>query len=81
MTEEQLSRMVSSYIEKLRPYIQADGGDIELVRIEDGIVYVRFHGACIGCTQIDRTLRDGLETLLVENIPQIIGVELVENAD
>ena len=42
-------------LEKIRPYIQNDGGDIEFVKFENGIVYVRMHGACVGCMELDTT--------------------------
>ena len=69
--------LVNEMIDKIRPYIKRDGGDVEVVRIEDGIVYVRMLGACIGCIAIDSTVKDGIETMLVENVPGIIGVEIV----
>jgi Fe-S cluster biogenesis protein NfuA len=81
MNDDEVTAMVNRYLDKLKPYIQKDGGDIELVNIEDGIVYIKFFGACLHCAQIDVTLKDGIEVLLMENIPQIIGVELVENTE
>lgn len=65
---------VLEIIEKIKPYIQRDGGDIELVKVEDGIVYVLMKGACVGCSLIDLTLIDGLERLLIEQVPGIIAV-------
>lgn len=65
---------VAQLIERVRPYIQRDGGDIELIKVEDGIVYVELKGACDGCSMVDVTLYDGLERLLVEQIPGIIAV-------
>ena len=66
-------------MEKVRPYIQRDGGDMEYVKFEDGIVYVKMFGACVGCSAIDSTIKDGLEALLLEEVPGVIGVELVED--
>lgn len=68
-------KKVISILNKVRPYIQRDGGDIEFVRLEDGIVYIKLLGACIGCASVDLTLRDGIETILLEEVPGIIGVE------
>lgn len=65
---------VQEIIEKIKPYIQRDGGDIELVKVEEGIVYVQMKGACVGCSLIDVTLIDGLERLLIEQVPGIIAV-------
>lgn len=63
-------------LERIRPFIQADGGDLEFVKFEEGVVYVRVHGACIGCSSIDITLKDGIEALLLEEVPGVIEVRL-----
>lgn len=73
---EDLQKKVILSINKIRPYIQKDGGDVEFVRIEDGIVYIKMHGACVGCAHLDMTLKDGIEAILLEEVPGIIGVEL-----
>ncbi len=65
-------------LEKIRPYLQNDGGDVEFVKFENGIVYVRMHGACVGCMQLDTTMKDGIEALLLEEVPGVIAVEQVE---
>ena len=70
-----MEKQVKEIIEKIRPYIQRDGGDIQYVRFEDGIVYVQMLGACVGCGAIDSTLKDGVEAILLEEVPGIIGVE------
>ncbi len=69
---------IKTIIEKIRPYLQRDGGDVEFVSFKDGIVYVKMLGACIGCSSIDLTMKDGIEALLLEEVPGVIGVELVE---
>jgi Fe-S cluster biogenesis protein NfuA len=69
---------VNTLITKVRPYLQRDGGDIEIISIDDGIVYVKMLGACDGCMAIDITLKQGIETMLLENVPGIIGVVMVE---
>lgn len=78
MDQELIVKQVEEIIRKLRPYIQRDGGDIKFVRFEDGIVYVQMLGACVGCSAIDSTLTDGVEAILIEEVPGIIGVEQVE---
>ncbi len=65
---------VKALIGRVKPYIQADGGDIELVAVEEGIVYVKMHGACVGCNLIDLTLFDGLLALLKDNVEGVISV-------
>lgn len=52
----------------------ADGGDIEFIKYEDNIVYVKMSGACSECHMLDLTLKDGIETMLIEEIPEIKGV-------
>ncbi|HHU80436.1 MAG: NifU family protein [Bacilli bacterium] len=69
---------IKNIITRIRPYIQRDGGDIEYVRFEDGIVFVRLTGACVGCQFSDVTLYQGLESVLVEEVPGVIGVELAD---
>lgn len=72
-----ISAQAQEVIEKLRPYINRDGGDIKFVKYEDGIVYVQMLGACVGCAAIDTTLTDGVEAILLEEVPGIIGVEQI----
>ncbi len=73
-----MKEKVEKVIEGIRGYLQADGGDIELVGItEDNIVQVRLKGACSGCPGAAVTLKMGVEKVLKENIPEIKGVEAV----
>ncbi len=69
---------VESLITKVRPYLQRDGGDIEILNVEDGIVYVKMVGACDGCVALDVTLKQGIETMLLENVPGVIAVVNVD---
>ncbi len=64
-------------LNRIRPFIQGDGGDVEFVRYEEGIVYVKLLGACVGCASADLTLKEGIEALLLEEVPGVIGVEQV----
>lgn len=77
MDEKTIEKKARAVIDKLRPYINRDGGDIKFVKYEEGIVYVQMLGACIGCAAIDTTLTYGVETILLEEVPGIIGVEQV----
>ena len=63
---------------RIRPAIQSDGGDIELKKYENGIVYVEMHGKCVGCPYAERTLKDGVEKLLKTYIPEVKAVEKYE---
>ena len=70
---------VEKAIEELRPYLQADGGDIELADVDEdkGIVRVRLKGACVGCPMAQSTLQLGVEQFLKKKIPEIKWVEAV----
>lgn len=72
-----IEKQVKEILHKVRPYLQRDGGDVKYVRFEDGIVYVEMMGACVGCSALDSTLKDGIEAILLEEVPEIIGVENV----
>ena len=65
-------------INKIRPYIQADGGDILLMDYEDGIVTISFLGACVGCMAIGTTLNDGVKQLLMDEVPEVKDVRMME---
>ncbi len=68
---------VKEEIEKIRPYLQADGGDVEFVEMDDNVVKVRLKGACAGCPMSTMTLKLGIERKLKESIPDIEAVETV----
>lgn len=73
-----MKERVQEEIDKIRPMLQADGGDVELVSVEDGKVKVRLQGACAGCPMSQMTLKNGIERMLKEQIPEIETVENVE---
>ncbi len=58
-------------IDKIRPYLISDGGNLEFVKYEDNIVYIRLTGACADCSMIDITLNDGIEQLIINEIPEV----------
>ena len=62
---------VEMVLEKIRPALQADGGDVELVDVEGGVVKVRLTGACGGCPMASVTLKNGIEALLKKEIPSV----------
>ena len=66
-----MKEKVQEVINKIRPALQADGGDIELVDVTDGIVKVRLQGACRGCPMSEMTLRMGVEKTLKQEIPEV----------
>jgi Fe-S cluster biogenesis protein NfuA len=68
---------VQKVIDEVRPNLQADGGDIELVGVEDGVVKVQLKGACAGCPMSTMTIKWGVENLLKKKIPEVVRVETV----
>jgi len=73
-----MKEKVKEVIEKIRPNLQADGGDVELVDVtEDGVVKVRLMGACKGCPMSQMTLKMGIESYLKKSVPEVKRVESV----
>ena len=63
---------------EIKPQIQADGGDIDLVAIEGSVVKVRLRGACVGCPMSALTLKQGVERIIRAKVPEITSVEAVQ---
>jgi len=73
-----LKEKVESALEKVRPSLQADGGDVKLIDVgDDGVVKVTLQGACAGCPMSQMTLKMGIEKILKQNIPEVTSVESV----
>ncbi|MCR4403787.1 MAG: NifU family protein [Candidatus Acetothermia bacterium] len=69
---------VEAALEQIRPMLRADGGDVELIDVtDDGVVLVRLIGACGGCPMAAMTLKEGIERLLKEEVPEVQAVEAV----
>ncbi len=68
---------VEKALAKIRPMLQADGGDVELVGVEGGVVKLRLKGACAGCPVAEMTLKQGIERVLKEQIPEVKEVVAV----
>lgn len=65
---------IIAVLDKIRPYLENDGGNVEFKRYENGVAYVRLTGACSNCPLADHTLESGIETALTNEIPEIIKV-------
>ena len=76
MDEKETRELIVQTLDKIRPFINRDGGDIEFVDFIDGIVYVKMLGACEGCSLIDSTLTEGVEIILMDEVPGVLGVKL-----
>ena len=72
-----IEEQIKYTLDKIRPFLQRDGGDVEFHSFEDGIVYVHMLGACAGCTMLDETLKEGVEMILVEEVPGVLEVRAV----
>lgn len=72
-----MQEKVAAVIERIRPSLQADGGDVELVGVEDGVVKVRLRGHCAGCPMSAMTLKNGIERILKQEIPEVKSVQSV----
>lgn len=70
-----LETRILKSLDRIRPYIQRDGGNIEFISVDDeGVVTVKFFGACVGCGLLDFTLKGGVEALLMEEVPEVTQV-------
>lgn len=72
-----MKERVQKALDKIRPALQRDGGDVDLVEIVDGIVKVRLTGACGGCPMSQMTLKNGIEQVVKQEVPEIVSVESV----
>ncbi len=72
-----MKEKVETALDRIRPALQADGGDVELVDVRDGVVSLRLTGACKGCPMATMTLRNGIERILREQVPEIEEVVAV----
>lgn len=73
-----MKEKVTEALDKIRPSLQADGGDVELIDVTaDGVVQVRLQGACAGCPMSQMTLKNGIERYLKQTVPEVKSVENV----
>lgn len=80
MDTQTIITKIQNVINRIRPYLQNDGGDTEFVRFEPetGIVYIKMLGACVGCGSLDSTIKDCIESILLEEVEGVVGVENVD---
>ncbi|MEX2380257.1 MAG: NifU family protein [Vicingaceae bacterium] len=77
-TDTTLIQKIEEAIDQLRPFLEADGGDIRLLRVEDNVAKVKLYGACQSCNMSAMTLKAGVEEAVKKAAPQIVAVEAVE---
>ncbi|MFZ5571459.1 MAG: NifU family protein [Thermodesulfobacteriota bacterium] len=72
-----MKEKIQAALDKIRPMLQADGGDVEFIDVKDGVVSVKLRGACAGCPMSQMTLKNGIERMLKQAVPEIKTVENV----
>jgi Fe-S cluster biogenesis protein NfuA len=77
MEVEIMKDQVQAALDQIRPSLQADGGDVEMVDVEDGVVKLRLTGACAGCPMSTMTLKQGIERILKQEVPEVKEVVAV----
>ena len=72
MKEKDIEKRINEVLDRLKPYLENDGGSVKFNRYENGVVYVTLVGACSNCPLASSTLEDGIETALISEIPEIV---------
>ncbi len=75
--DTEVEKKILEIIDQLRPFLISDGGNLEFVSFEDGIVYVKLSGACVECDFLDVTLKDGIEQMIMNEVPEVKEVRNV----
>ena len=76
--EKDIEKKIIEVLDRIKPYLENDGGNLEYIKFEEGIVYIKLLGACAGCSMIDITLKEGIEAMLIDEIPEVLGVTRVD---
>lgn len=77
MTNEQIEIKIKEILDKIKPFLNNDGGDVEFVKYEDGVLYVRLLGACVDCAMADATIKEMIEYTITFEIPEVKEVRNV----
>lgn len=75
--QELEEQKIKEIIDKLRPFLISEGGNIEFVKYEDDIVYIKMMGACVNCEMLDFTLKDGIEATIIDEVPSVKEVQII----
>ena len=78
MKKAEIELKIISIIDRIKPFIISDGGNIDFVKYENNIVYVKLDGACKDCAFIDTTLKDGIEEIIISEIPEVQEVKNID---
>lgn len=79
MEKEDTKTKIIALLDKMRPFLVNDGGNLEFVKYEDNIVYIKLLGACKDCAMIDVTLKDGIEDMIITEIPEVKEVRAIDD--
>ena len=71
-------QLIIETLDKIRHFLQKDGGDVSFVKFEEGVVYVRMHGACQGCAYADADIKELIQVILQEEVPGVLEVRVSE---
>ncbi len=74
MENKEVVKKINEVLDKIRPYLENDGGNVTFKKYENGVVYVSLVGACSNCPMASLTLREGIENALINEIPEVIKV-------
>lgn len=72
--DKEVELKIIAMLDKIRPYLIGEGGNINFIKYENNIVYVKMTGACAGCSLIDVTLNDGIKEMITTEIPEVVDV-------
>ena len=78
---DEIEKKIIETIDKIRPFLISDGGDVKYVKFEDGIVYVELLGQCSDCYLMDNTLKDSIEVAIINEVPEVFEVRNVNSTD
>ena len=76
---KEIEEKITQVINKIRPFLISDGGNIEFVKFENGILYVKMMGHCSDCPMLDVTLKDSIEMTIINEIPEVIAVKNIDD--
>ena len=79
MEKEEKEKLVIKTIDKIKPYLQADGGDVEYIDFQDGVVTVTMTGACAGCLMASSDISEGVQAILIDEVEEVRSVKLLES--
>ena len=78
MSDEETIKLIEATLDKIRPFLQRDGGDVDLIGFRNGIVYVTMVGACEGCSFAQDDISAGVEIILMEEVPGVLAVQTTD---